>query len=123
MRSKVMHILFWFRRDTFDYDVTRFDDGVKYGVYYGGTQPLKRGENGVLLGDVARVNWSAEWFATPDSGDADRLRWFRGFKTRQEASLFLLGMKAERDRSACHFGNGGMVPLTEVYTGTLRFGA
>lgn len=117
MRSKVIGIVFRLRRETFDYDTTRFDDGIKHGVYYGGTQPLKPGPNGVLLGDVARVNWSAEWFATPDSGDAETLRWYGGFKSRQEASIFLLGMKAGRDRPARLSLNSKVTPTSEAYTG------
>lgn len=105
----------------FDYCRTGFDDGVVYAVYYGGTQPLRPGRNGVLLGDVARfVDDAWAWFATPDSGDAVSLRWYGRFTSRAEAALFLLGMKFERDIPARSVVGGVSRALGEVSLGRLE---
>lgn len=84
------------KRPEFSYDVAAsFDDGIKYGVRNGpnhgpGQRPT---DNGQRLGYVARfdpaVHGRCEWYATPDDGNANRLRWVGGFSTRREASMFL----------------------------------
>lgn len=87
--------------EVFDYCATRFDDGIKYSVCHGGTHPLSPGPNGVTIGDVARYIYApAEWWATPDTGDADALRWYGPFPTRKAASTFLVGARIERDMPA-----------------------
>lgn len=76
---------------TFTYQLTRFDDARKFSVRY----------HGVALGDVAELAMQpGEWFATYDHGDADSLRWFGGFTSRREASMFLLAAKIQRDMPA-----------------------
>ena len=90
------------RSDTFDYVATRGDNAVKYGVWYGGTAPLNRGANGAYIGDVARLDGRNDWLATglydtsTMNSAADQL-WLGGFKTRKEASIYLLGHRCERD--------------------------
>jgi hypothetical protein len=84
------------KRPEFSYDVAaQFDDGIKYGVRNGpshgpGQRPT---DNGQRLGYVARFDPALHerciWYATPDEGDADKLRWVGGFNTRREASMFL----------------------------------
>jgi len=90
---------------TFDYVATRGDNEVKYGVWYGGTAPLNKGDNGVYIGDVARINGRDDWVATTpwDSSrhvSAADQQWIGGFKTRKEASVYLVGRKFERDNMA-----------------------
>lgn len=105
----------WLRFDNkgrglgFEFIATRFDDGVKWHATF----------NGVEIGDTARLDWREGWSATYDSGDADTLRWYGGFRSRQEAAIFLLGAKAERDRRALSIVRGQSRPLEEVYTGQL----
>ena len=104
---------------SFDYCASRGDGWVKYAVYHGGTQPLKPGRNGTLLGDVMRHSCDAdgEWFATYDYGDASALRWFGGFKSRREAAMFLLAAKCERDMPGRAVIRGTEQPLSEAYKG------
>ena len=114
MRMTMAHVstVVWL----FDYCATRFDDGVTYSVWYGGSQPLHPGTTGVLLGDVGRwTEHPRQWWATPDCGDADGLRWYGRFPSRAQAALFLLGMKIERDLPAQVVVRGQARPLTAVY--------
>jgi hypothetical protein len=86
----------------YDYVVTRFDNGVKYGVWYGGWAPLNGGgahrAKGTYIGQVARRDpgffTAEEWYSAPNTGsqDAVDLQWHGPFKTRKEAALFLTGM-------------------------------
>jgi hypothetical protein len=77
----------------FDFVATNFDDGVKYGVWYGGKAPLNaRDRNaGIYVGQVARVDSRDGWFAAPRTGsqNAVDLQWFGGFRTRGAAAAFL----------------------------------
>jgi hypothetical protein len=77
----------------FDYVATRFDDGVKYGVWTN-RAPLNRGagESGTFIGGVAHYSGEAAWYSTRDAGDAVLLRWYGPFRTRREATLFLYGI-------------------------------
>jgi hypothetical protein len=85
---------------TYDYVITRFDNGVKYGVWYGGKAPLNgpADNKGKYIGQVARRDASfftaVEWFAAGANGsqDADKLQWHGPFKTRRDASIFLTGL-------------------------------
>lgn len=110
---------FWFQGRVsreFDYCLTSFDDARKFSVYWGGTQPLKPGPNGIMLGDVAQFdNRRYEWLASYDYGTG--LRWFGGFKSKREASMFLLGAKCERDHAAKAHNSQGEQPMAEIYTG------
>lgn len=97
---------------TLDYVTTRGDNVVKYGVWYGGTAPLNPGANGVYIGDVARTEGRDGWLATTpwdstrhhSAADQD---WLGGFKTRKEASVYLVGRQYERD-------NGPTEALTTI---------
>lgn len=89
-------------RTRFDYVVSTFDNGVKYGVWQGGKAPLNcntLSQKGTYIGQVAKFDKEAypyrdEWFAAPTYGsqDADRLNWHGPFKSRKEASVFLTGL-------------------------------
>lgn len=98
--------------ETFDYVPTRGDNGVKYGVWYGGTAPLRAGNNGRYIGDVARLDGLPGWRASADSGDAADCRWITGFRTRREATLCLVGMYQQRVRPARHWRDH--VPVADV---------
>ena len=80
----------------FDYVATRFDNGIKYGVWNGGKAPLNGLRIGTYVGQVARFNEgdsAEEWFAASNIGtlqDADKILWYGPFPNRKEASVFLL---------------------------------
>lgn len=77
----------------FDFVATNFDDGVKYGVWYGGKAPLnaRYNDKGSYVGQVARCDAREGWFAAPRTGsqNAVDLQWFGGFRTRGAAAAFL----------------------------------
>lgn len=88
----------------YDYVPTRFEDGVKYGVWEDGKAPLNWRAGtatslGTYIGQVFRKDpeWSAEvteWYAADKHGpqDANRLNWHGPFRTRKEATLYLSGL-------------------------------
>lgn len=107
-----IHLADTVARDSFDYCSTLFDNGTKYAVYYGGTQPLKPGPNGRLVGQVAVYRDNAnEWYATADSGDAAGLRWTGGFGSRRAAAVFLVAQGMERHNPAVSVHKGQVTRL------------
>jgi hypothetical protein len=78
-----------------DYVLTRTDENLIYSVWHGGHAPLNGG-GGTYIGRVTRK--ITGWYATTDDGQAyDDLPWVGGFRTRTEATVFLVGARYVRD--------------------------
>lgn len=92
LTNRVTEIPDW---DDYDYVITRFDDGIKYGVWEGGNAPLNGGRKGTYIGQVARYDYiDGEWYAAPNYGsqDAVDLKWYGPFSSRVRATTFLSGL-------------------------------